>query len=155
MARLEHPRSQSVAGLPVACAQSMLVELMCKQEAASVPRCILATQTDHTLSPVPLDPSHQKPCRSTTATPGRPSFRLSSCTQPWPTHSWSTCAAWTLTHRPSLPETPASSVPLVSAGAHALRASSDSELFSPQKTKCSTPGFWVLRRMLQRDSQGK
>ena len=50
MARLEHPRSQSVAGLPVACAQTMLVELMCKQEAASVPSYILAIQADHTLS---------------------------------------------------------------------------------------------------------
>lgn len=106
--------------LPVSCAQSMLVELMCKQEAASVLSYILATQTDHTLSPVPLDPRHQKPCRSTTVTPGQPSFRLSSCTRPWPTPSWSTCAAWTSTLRPSRPETPASSAPLVSTGAHSL-----------------------------------
>lgn len=31
----ERPHGQSVAGLPVACAQSVLIELMCKQETAS------------------------------------------------------------------------------------------------------------------------
>lgn len=36
-----HPCSPSVAGLPVACAWSVLIELMCKQKATSVPIGVL------------------------------------------------------------------------------------------------------------------
>uniref|UniRef100_A0A2K5IIU6 Pyruvate kinase n=1 Tax=Colobus angolensis palliatus TaxID=336983 RepID=A0A2K5IIU6_COLAP len=57
----------------------------------------------------------QQPCRSPIVKPGLPSFRPSSCMQPWLIHSWSTCAAWTLTHHPSQPGTLASSVPLYHA----------------------------------------
>uniref|UniRef100_A0A2I3HQX9 Pyruvate kinase n=1 Tax=Nomascus leucogenys TaxID=61853 RepID=A0A2I3HQX9_NOMLE len=62
-----------------------------------------------------MSPEAQQPCRSPIVKPGLPSFRPSSCTQPWLTHSWSTCAAWTLIHHPSQPGTLASSVPLYHA----------------------------------------
>lgn len=147
-ARLEeHPHSQRMVGIPVACAQSVLIELMCKEETAScAKRCINHPRLLRliTLSSVPLDPGPQKPCRSLIVMPVLPSFRPSSCMRPWLTHSWSTCAAWTLILHPSRPGTLASFVLLVSRCARPPspppKQGLHSDLFSPEKTKCSKPG---------------